>query len=217
MVSRVYRLLAGTVAVAGLSLQFWLMTKYPDAQSISQTTTRFLSFFTIQTNILIALCMLLPALIPSFRMSQPLSNPSLRTAVMSYSALVAIVYFALLRNIGNDDGLERRADQILHYVTPTLFLIDWVVWVPRARVSFTAAPAYLIYPGLYCASVFLYGALTGWHPYPFVDAVKLGTGQLATNIVGVTIVALAIPYTLLVLDRLLASLQKTTQRSELKN
>ena len=217
MVARAYRLLAGIVALGGLSLQFWLMTKYPDSQSIAQTTARFLSFFTIQTNILIAVCMLAPALIPGSRISRLLGRPSLRSAVMSYSALVGIVYFALLRNMGDDDGLERRADQIMHYVTPTMFLIDWLVWVPRGRAPFSAVPAYLLYPGLYSVGVFLYGALTGWYPYPFVDTMRLGSGQLAANIVGVTIVALTIPYALLVLDRLLASLQKTTRRSQPKN
>jgi hypothetical protein len=107
-----------------------------------------------------------------------------------------------------DDGLERRADQILHYVTPAMFLIDWLAWVPRGRVPFGVVPAYLLYPGLYCVWMLLYGALTGWYPYPLVNAARLGSGQLVTNIVGVTAVALAIPYALLVLDRILASLQR---------
>jgi hypothetical protein len=216
-VARAYRLLAGIVALGGLSLQFWLMTQYPDSPGITQTTARFLSFFTIQTNILIAVCMLLPALMPGSRISQLASKPSLRTALMGYSALVGIVYFALLRNIGHDDGLERRADQILHYVTPTMFLIDWLVWVPRGRAPFSTVPAYLLYPGVYCAWVFLYGAFTGWYPYPFVDAARLGSGQLVANILGVTVLTLTIPYSLLVLDRLLASLQKTTRLLEPKN
>jgi hypothetical protein len=208
MAARAYRLLAGIMALGGLSLQFWLMMKYPGSQSITQATTRFMSFFTIQTNILIAVCMLLPALVPRSRISQLSSKPSLRTAVMSYCALVGIIYFALLRNIGDDDGLERRADQILHYVTPTMFLIDWLVWVPRGRAPFSTVPAYLLYPGVYCAWVFLYGALTGWYPYPFVNAERLGSGQQLANIVGVTVLALITPYALLVLDRVLASLQR---------
>jgi hypothetical protein len=118
IVARAYRLLTGIIALGGLALQFWLMTMYPESRSITQTAIHFWSFFTIQTNMLIAGCMLLPALMPSSLVSQLLCKPSLRTAVMSYSALVGIIYFVLLRNIGDDDGLERRADQILHYVTP---------------------------------------------------------------------------------------------------
>lgn len=206
--ARAYRLLTGIIALGGLALQFLLMTMYPESRSLTQTAIRFLSFFTIQTNVLIAVCMLLPALMPSSPVSQLLRRPLLRTAVLSYSALVGIIYLVLLRNIGDDDGLERRADQILHYVTPTMFLIDWLAWVPKGRVPFGAVPAYLLYPGLYCVWMLLYGALTGWYPYPFVNAARLGSGELVRNIVGVTAVAVAIPYALLVLDRILASLQR---------
>ena len=48
------------------------------------------------------------------RLSQLLSNASIRTAVLAYALLTALVYFAFLRNIGHDDGLERRADQSAH-------------------------------------------------------------------------------------------------------
>ena len=206
--ARAYRLLTGIIALGGLALQFFLMTMYPESRSLTQTAIRFLSFFTIQTNMLIAVCMLLPALMPRSLVSRLLCRPLLRTAVLSYGALVGIIYFVLLRNIGDDDGLERRADQILHYVTPAMFLIDWLVWVPRGRVPFGVVPTYLLYPGLYCVWMLLYGAVTGWYPYPFANAARLGSGELVRNIVGVTAAAVAIPYALLVLDRILASLQR---------
>ena len=204
IVERAFRLLGGTIALAGLVLQFWLMTQYSTSTSIALAATHFLNFFTIQTNILLAVCMLLPAFMPGARASHVLSKPSVRTAVLSYSALTAIVYFALLRNIGEDDGLERRADQILHYVTPTMFLIDWLAWVPKGRIPFRAVPRFLIYPALYVAWTFLYGALTGWYPYPFVNAGKLGNNQLVANFVGVVVVAILIPYAFVALDRMLA-------------
>src|SRR5262249_54140435 len=78
-VARAYRLLAGTVVLGGLALQFWLMLEYPDSRSIAQTVTRFLSFFTIQTNILIAACTLLPALVPGSAVSRLLCRPSVRS------------------------------------------------------------------------------------------------------------------------------------------
>ena len=205
---RAFRLLAGTTALAGLALQFWLMMHYPSSKTIAVAIAHFLNFFTIQTNILLAICMLLPALLPGTRPSHVVSKPAVRTAVLSYSALTALVYFALLRNIGDDDGLERRADQILHYVTPAMFLIDWLAWVPKGQVPFRAVPRFLIYPGVYVAWTFLYGALTGWYPYPFVNAGKLGNNQLVTNFVGVALVAILIPYVLVALDRMLAALHR---------
>jgi hypothetical protein len=190
------------------SLQFWLMAHYPSSKSPLTTATQFLSFFTIQTNILIAASLLLPAIMPAWRASQQLSKPSVRTAVMAYSALTALVYFAVLRNIGHDDGLERRADQILHYVTPALFFLDWLAFVPKGQVTFRAVPPYLIYPALYVGWTFLHGGLTGWYPYPFVNAKRLDLWHLAANFAGLVLVALIIPYSLVELDRLLATGRK---------
>jgi hypothetical protein len=59
IVSRAYRLLAGCIPVVGLALQFWLMVDYPSSKGLLTTATRFFSFFTIQTNLFIAACMLL--------------------------------------------------------------------------------------------------------------------------------------------------------------
>jgi hypothetical protein len=189
------------------------MTKYPGSRGIGNTVIHFLSFFTIQTNILIAACLLLPALMPMSRTSQLVSRPSLRVAVMSYSALVAIIYFLVLRNIGHDYGLERLADWILHYVTPTIFLIDWVAWVPKGRIPWSAVAGYLIYPALYGAWMVLYGAITGWYPYPFVNATKLGYAHLVGNLMALACVVVLIPVTFLIIDRLLAAIHGRKQRA----
>jgi hypothetical protein len=207
LMARTFRFIAGIIALCGLVLQFWLMTKYPGSRSMAVTVIRFLSFFTIQTNILIVVCMLLPAFTPSSRVSEFVSRSSFRTAVMSYSAVVAIIYFVLLRNIGHDQGLERFADQVLHYVTPTMFFLDWLVWVPKGRVRWSAIGSYLIYPALYCAWTFLYGVMSGWYPYPFFNARRLDYAHIAGNFVGLTSLIVAIPLVLLLLDRALAALR----------
>jgi hypothetical protein len=210
-VRRAFRLVGATIALCGLILQFWLMTKYPSSRGIGNTVMHFLSFFTIQTNILIVACLLLPALMPTSRASQLLSTPSLRIAVMSYSALVASIYFVVLRNIGHDYGLERLADRILHYVTPAMFFIDWLAWVPKGRVPWSSVARYLIYPALYAVWMLLYGAVTGWYPYPFVNAARLGVAQLVGNLVALTCTVILMPVIFLALDRVLAKLDRGEQ------
>jgi hypothetical protein len=208
MMVRAFRLFAGTLALAALALQFWLMTKYPGVRSVAVTVLRFFSFFTMQINVLIVVCTLVPALAPMSRASEFLSRPQVRTAVASYSAVVAIIYFVLLRNLGHDYGLERLADRLLHYVTPALFLIDWLVWVRKGQVRLSDLGTYLIYPTLYCAWTFLYGAITRWYPYPFFNAARHGYAQAIADFVGVACVVIAITLLFLVVDRVLAALQR---------
>jgi hypothetical protein len=184
------------------------MAHYPSSKSLLTTAIHFFSFFTIQTNVLIAASMLLPAIMPGTRLSQLLSNASIRTAVLAYTLLTALVYFALLRNIGHDDGLERRADEILHYVVPALFFCDWLAFVAKGKVPFRAVPRFLIYPALYLGWTFFYGGLTGWYPYPFVNTKRLDLWNLATNFMGLVFVALVVPYALVALDRLLATVRR---------
>jgi hypothetical protein len=207
MMVRLFRFATGLIALGGLALQFWLMTKYPGARNVTATVIRYLSFFTMQANILIVLFTLVPAVVPRSRISQWLSGPSMRTAVASYSAVVAIIYFALLRNIGHDYGLERFADRVLHYITPSMFLIDWLAWVPKGQLRWSDVGTFLIYPALYCVWTLLYGAVTGWYPYPFINAGRHDYAQVFGNFVGVACVMVAITLVFLVLDRVLAALQ----------
>jgi hypothetical protein len=54
-----------------------------------------------------------------------------RTAIAGYLIVVGVTYVLFLRHVGDDHGLERVADQLMHYVTPTLFIIDWLAFVPK--------------------------------------------------------------------------------------
>jgi hypothetical protein len=47
--------------------------------------------------------------------------------------VVCGIYFLFLRHSGNDQGLERVADQLMPYVIPVLFMIDWIAFVPKGQ------------------------------------------------------------------------------------
>ena len=61
----------------------------------------------------------------------------MRTAIAGYLIVVALTYVMFLRHVGDDRGLERIADQLMHYAMPVLFVIDWIVFVPKGRVPWT--------------------------------------------------------------------------------
>jgi hypothetical protein len=205
---RAFRFLNGTIALMGLALQFWLMANYPNRRGIAVTIMNFVSYFTILTNILIVLCMLVPLVAPESRASRFLSRPSVRTAVVSYSAVIGIIYFVFLRNIGHDRGLERLADQLLHYVTPTMFIIDWLTFVPKGHVAWRSITSFLIFPALYGIWTLIHGAVTGWYPYPFLNAKKIGYSEMLGSFVALTCVLVAVPLAFVALDHLLSPLRR---------
>jgi hypothetical protein len=202
--ARSFRFLNGTIALAALALQFWLMANYPHSRSIVITIMNFASYFTILTNVLIVLCMLFPLVAPESRSSRFLSRPSVRTAVASYSAVIGIIYFVFLRNIGHDHGLERLADQLLHYVTPAMFIVDWLTFVPKGHVPWRAIANFLIFPALYGVWTLIHGAITGWYPYPFFNAKKIGYSEMLGSFVVLACVLVAVPLVFVALDHLLS-------------
>jgi hypothetical protein len=199
----VFRSVAGTIGLFALGLQYWLMTRYPDARSSLTTFTRFFSYFTILTNTLIVLSMFLPLIGRNGAASRLLSKPSVRTAIVNYSVIVAIVYFLFLRNIGNDRDLELVADRLLHYVTPAMFVVDWLLFVAGGEIRCSTIGTSLILPTLYGLWTLVHGALTGWYPYPFFNVARIGYPRTLGNFALFIVLFVVTDLVLIFLDRLI--------------
>jgi hypothetical protein len=203
-----FRSVAGTTGLLALGLQFWLMTRYPDARSLPTTITRYFSYFTILTNTLMVLSMFVPLIARRSVAGRLLSKPSVRTVIAGYSLIVAIVYFLFLRNIGTDRGLEFFADQLLHYITPAMFAFDWLVFVRRGEIRWSTIATSLILPVLYGLWTLVHGALTGWYPYPFFNAARIGYPRTLANFALFSVMFFVASLVLILLDRSILSLSR---------
>jgi hypothetical protein len=54
--------------------------------------------------------------------------------------------------------------------------VYWLLFAPRAGLSWKDSVTWLIYPGVYLVYVLARGAVSGLYPYPFVDVNVLGYG-----------------------------------------
>lgn len=95
-----YRMAAAAVAWFALVLQYYLTITKPGASPI-EATIRYFSFFTILTNILVALALTLPWLAPDTGTGRFFDRPSVRTAILSYIIIVAVIYHYLLAKLWN--------------------------------------------------------------------------------------------------------------------
>ena len=105
-----YRVAAGAIGWFVIGLHYYLIASKPDV-TLTEAAIRMLSFFTILTNILVALAMTLPWLAPESKLGVFFSRPSVRTAITCYIIVVSAVYYAILRKLWNPEGL---ADTIEH-------------------------------------------------------------------------------------------------------
>ena len=191
MVGTIYRLGAGGFTAFAVAMQYWFLISGPGGADIG-STVRFFSFFTILTNVLAALALLAPVLAPRSALGQFLARPSVRTIIAAYIILVGMVYYLLLRGLSHREGWPLFFEELLHYVTPPLFVMDWLAFVPKRKLGASVGLAGIWFPVAYIAWTLVHGAVTGWYPYPFVDVADLGYGQVLLNIAGLVLIYLAL-------------------------
>jgi hypothetical protein len=179
------RWLMALLAIGAVLLQAWHLSRI-ERFALDQ----YLSFFTIQSNLLAAFvlaCEAAGGLGLSHR-----RRDSLRGALVLYLGITGVVYAILLARLPIvKEIVHPWADLVLHYGMPIWIMADWLIAPPTSKISFRRALKWLIYPITYLFLTLLRGAWTNWYPYPFLDPKNPG-GWPAVAIVSTVITLLAI-------------------------
>jgi hypothetical protein len=200
---RTYRSLAALVVWFGLLLQYYLIVQGQTGPAFATRTVNFFSYFTILSNLLAGAALSAPTVAPASPLGRFFSAPTVRTAVVLYTSVTAATYIVVLQGLWKPEGLQWVADVTLHYVTPTLFLLDWLIFTPKGTLRASSAAPWLLFPlafGLYSLAR---GPLTGFYPYPFLNVTDLGLGKVLVNMAVMSAFFLAVGLGFVLLDRLL--------------
>jgi hypothetical protein len=149
--------------------------------SLSETIVRFFSFFTIQSNILVAVCFTFLWLKPKSKWGLFFSKPKNTTAITLYITIVGLVYNAILRFLWAPTGFQKVVDELLHLVIPILVLLYWILFVPKKTLEFKNIFPWLIFPAVYLVYTLIRGAFFSFYPYPFIDVILLGYNKVLIN------------------------------------
>lgn len=156
----------------------------------SEATVRFFSFFTIQTSILAAL--VLTAFAIKTGPEEWLVHPFVRSAVAAYIVMVGIIYDTVLRPLEPLQNVQSFTNIVMHYLMPWGYLLFWLTCVRKAGLRWYDPLLWLIYPLFYLGLILVRGKMSGFYPYPFIDAKTLGYAGVAANTAGLLIVCAAI-------------------------
>jgi hypothetical protein len=203
MPQTIYRAAAGAFIAFCVAMQYWLLVRGDTFAGMASSSVRFFSFFTILTNILAGATLLLPLIAPRSTAGQFLARPAVRTAVTAYIITVGVIYYLLLSGLSQRQGWPMFFEDMLHYVTPPLFVLDWLAFVDKRGLSWRLGFAALGFPLVYIAWTLVHGAVSGWYPYPFLDVAEFGYARVFLNIVGLAIVFVALVVSLVGLGRVL--------------
>jgi hypothetical protein len=165
---RSFRYVAAVIAWGILALQLYLLVAGRTAGGAASAAVDDVSAFTVDAVVFAALCF-------SFASVQA---PVLRTGVALYIVTAMIIYDIVQRPAWTPMGLQFVADLGLRYVVPLLYLFDWLFFVPKARLRPRHALLWLGFPFVYGLYSLVRGAITGWYPYPYLDAGHSGYGTV---------------------------------------
>ena len=162
-----------------LILQWTLMYDRLEA-GLPQALAWFFGYFTILSITLVALSFTPWAVYPVDIIYPPITS-LLATALCAYIIIVAIIYHLLLRKAFPLTGLDRLASTMLHTWLPVLYVICWVLLIPKGLVLMNQTGYFLIFPVLYLVYILLMGHRTGHYPYPFVSVPEIGYPKVWRN------------------------------------
>jgi hypothetical protein len=175
---------AATVAAAAVGVLIQLAVVIAGTSTVSDDPPavlgvrlwHFISYFTIQTNLLV-IGTVLP-LISDPRYDGRTWRP-LRLAALVMITVTGLVHWFLLRPLSTLTGWEAVGDVLVHVAVPLLTVVGWLVFGPRPRIEGRTVAWSLAWPIGWLVYTLVVGALTGWFPYPFLDVAARGVGPVA--------------------------------------
>lgn len=144
-------------------------------------TLRFFSFFTILSNLLVALAATSAIAGAASPLLGFFARPRVRgCAALSISITCAIYYFVLAATWA-PQGAQLLADVLLHYVVPVGYVAWWIACAPHGRLAWSDALRWLVFPLVFLLWTLLRGAWLHEYPYPFIDVDAIGMGTVLRN------------------------------------
>jgi hypothetical protein len=176
-----YRLIFGLLGFSALVTEIAVLV-----QRGTFDVTNFLSYFTVENNILVILALLLGAV--GLRLDR------FRSATTIYILIVGLGFSIFLSGL---DGVEFTAipwdNAVLHYIMPIVMTLDLLLDRPRRKTTFKQALAWLLFPIVYVVYSLVRGNLTGWYPYPFLNPAN-GMTALLLTVGGIVVLAVVLTW-----------------------
>jgi hypothetical protein len=168
---------------------------------VGELLIRYFSYFTIQTNLLVAICFTILLLNPQSRWGRFFSRQQTLSAITVYIVIVGLIYNTILRFLWEPHGLQKIVDELLHTLIPLAVLVYWFVFTAKDRLQWKDVFPWLIYPFTYIVYILVRGSISGFYPYPFINTQRLGLNKVLVNAVGIAVVFICVSLLLVALAK----------------
>lgn len=163
----------------------------------------FMSYFTILSNLLVAISLTVITFVPHTTIGSFFSKTATKSAIALYILIVGLVYNLVLRGIWEPVGWQLVADNLLHVIVPSLYLIYWLLFTPKGALNWADGISWVYFPLIYLIYSITRGYFTSWYPYPFINVNELGYREVLINAGFMTIAFIFIGLLLIALNKML--------------
>ncbi|MDQ2756241.1 MAG: Pr6Pr family membrane protein [Actinomycetota bacterium] len=158
------------------------------ASTGAEAVRRYFSYFTIQSNILVAVSTLLIV-------TDRYDGSAFR--VVRLASLVGITVTGVVAAVAlppspNYTTANLLCDRLLHVVVPLLTVIGWVAFGPRDRAAVRDIAPALAWPVTWLVATLALGPVVTWYPYPFLDVATLGLPRVLVTCLLVAVLFVAL-------------------------
>ncbi|MEO7277794.1 MAG: Pr6Pr family membrane protein [Sphingomicrobium sp.] len=196
--ARIGAAIIAIICWTGLAIQFH--SSWSKNGDVLASLWILLRFFTILTNLLLALVMTRRALGGAL-------SPFFFGGVTLAILLVGVVYVTLLEGTQQLSGSAHVADTLVHKVSPTVAVLYWLFCVSHGRLAWRAPFLWVLYPLAYFGYALARAAIDGHYPYPFIDVSQLGYPRVILNAAMITLAFVVTGLGTVALDRALGRRQ----------
>jgi len=183
-----YRIICALIGWLALSLRLVDVLIIGQYASIAKELFVYFGFFTVWTNILIALAFTAPLLYQDRKLYNFFMLPAVRAALASYIFMVSVVYHIAIAPSWDPQGFTLLTAHGLNTVMPILYIVDWLFFAEKRPIFYKHLPYWVIYPAVYGVTIIILGSLTNVYPYTFLDVSLIGIEKVLMNMFGLVAV-----------------------------
>lgn len=164
MRKKLYSLFSVIIISIGLFLLFTLIKGYPSNMSMTYYVARFVSYFTVISNIAVLTFFI-------FRTygSNLLESPLARTIIEVNIVFTCLIYYTFLPAPVYVSLSDMISSHILHGLTPLLYVMYNIIAYKKEDVEYTFAIRGTVYVCIYVICAIFISNIVGEYPYPFLD------------------------------------------------
>ena len=207
--ARIWRTVFAVIGCSAIAYQLWAAINSGMGQDPLDSTVRYFSYFTTQTNVLANLALLAPVLAPRTRIGRWASSEGVRAAAAMYIAVVALVFHFILSATWKPEGLAALGNLVVHYIIPAAMVLDWLLFTPKGRLRWLDPAKWLIFPLVYGAWTVAHGLMIDWYPYFFIDIGRIGWAAAMVNYALLLGFFLLVGFVIVAIDRTLGRRDRT--------